>query len=74
MAIKKTFSFKEKYKDVVEHIEKQGNASNYIIRLVQQDMRHSNIEETIEQIIDRKLAERKNDITLSNGLKNFLGK
>jgi hypothetical protein len=72
MAIKKTFSFKEKYKDVIDHIETQGNQSDYIIKLVQKDM---HIEETIEQIIDRKLAERKtNDVGLSNGLKNFLGR
>jgi hypothetical protein len=74
MAIKKTFSFRDEYANVLAHIENQGNASNYIIRLVQKDMQSKSIEETIEQIVDRKLAARNNDGAISNGLIKFLGK
>jgi hypothetical protein len=73
MIIKKTFSFSDKHSEVIKHLEAQGNASDYIRRLVAQDMQHSNLHAIIEDIIEQKLSRHSNHVPDTNGLKDFLG-
>lgn len=64
----KGFNFDtEKDKDVLDHIEKQGNQSEYIKRLVRDDMKRNSLESIIRREVDRHLKE------IANGIKNSPG-
>ena len=44
-------------KEVIEHIEKQGNQSNYIKELVKTDMKGSDMRELVRKAVDEYLEE-----------------
>ena len=44
-------------KGIIEHIEKQGNQSNYIKELVKKDMKGSDMQELVRKAVDEYLEE-----------------
>lgn len=44
-------------KSIIDHIEKQGNQSNYVKELVRNDMKGSDMQELVRKAVDEYLEE-----------------
>ncbi|MEY8416348.1 hypothetical protein AAK964_08600 [Tissierella praeacuta] len=61
----KGFNFDtEADKEIIEHIERQGNQSDYIKKLVKNDMESTDLEEFIKKQVDKHLE------NIARGIKN----
>lgn len=47
----------EKHQHIIEYIEKQPNQSQYILNLVEKDMKGTNIQELVKKEVDKYLEE-----------------
>lgn len=59
----------QKDKDIIEHIEKQGNQSKYIKDLVKKDMESKDLSLLIRKEVDKHLEEIANSIKKGPGFK-----